>query len=362
MAAVDLATIKNDRKIKKLLGLRIIIVKIASSILMAFGGGAVGREGPIIHIAGSVFRKINDLLPKWWPRVSRKNMIMTGAAAGLAAAFNTPLGGIVFAVEELTKIYLNYFKTAIITAVIISGLTVQSLLGSYLYLGFPAVTNLSSYILFGVLLVALMAGLMGSGMGKIIWLIFKWKSKFKKDYHHIIYLMLGSLTIVSLAYFVNENALGSGKSLMMTTLFTDDKYTHWYMPILRIIGPVLSFTTGASGGVFAPGLSAGASVGSVISGWFTLSPDDTNLMILVGMVAFLTGITRAPFTSAILVLEMTDRNNLILHLMMAGIIANLVSMVIDRHSLYDYLKNQYIKEIQQEEDFEIQKSPAQDKN
>jgi len=174
--------------------------------------------------------------------------------------------------------------------------------------------------------------------------------------------MLGSLTIVSLAYFVNENALGSGKSLMMTTLFTDDKYTHWYMPILRIIGPVLSFTTGASGGVFAPGLSAGASVGSVISGWFTLSPDDTNLMILVGMVAFLTGITRAPFTSAILVLEMTDRNNLILHLMMAGIIANLVSMVIDRHSLYDYLKNQYIKEIQQEEDFEIQKSPAQDKN
>jgi len=187
MAAVDLATIKNDRKIKKLLGLRIIIVKIASSILMAFGGGAVGREGPIIHIAGSVFRKINDLLPKWWPRVSRKNMIMTGAAAGLAAAFNTPLGGIVFAVEELTKIHLNYFKTAIITAVIISGLTVQSLLGSYLYLGFPAVTNLSSYILFGVLLVALMAGLMGSGMGKIIWLIFKWKSKFKKDYHHIIY-------------------------------------------------------------------------------------------------------------------------------------------------------------------------------
>ena len=134
MASVELTNSLQDDKIKKLLSLRIIIVKIISSILMAFGGGAVGKEGPIIHIAGSVFGKVYSFLPPWWPKVSKKNMIMTGAAAGLAAAFNTPLGGIVFAVEELTKVHLNNFRTAIFTAVIIAGLTVQSLLGSYLYL------------------------------------------------------------------------------------------------------------------------------------------------------------------------------------------------------------------------------------
>ena len=349
MASVELTNTLKDDKIRKLLSLRIIIIKIISSILMAFGGGAVGKEGPIIHIAGSVFRKVNSLLPAWWPKVSKRNMIMTGAAAGLAAAFNTPLGGIVFAVEELTKVHLNNFKTAIFTAVIIAGLTVQSLLGSYLYLGFPVVTSLSSYILLGVIIVALISGLMGSGMGKLIWFLFKWKAGFKKEYYHIIYLLLCSLSIITLAYFVNESILGSGKSLMVSTLFTNDKYSSWYMPLLRIFGSVFSFTTGASGGIFAPGLSCGGSIGSVISGWFELNSSETNVMILVGMAAFLTGITRAPFTSAILVLEMTDRNNLILYLMLASIIANLISRLIDKHSLYEYLKVQYLREIMQEE-------------
>jgi len=274
---------------------------------------------------------------------------MTGAAAGLAAAFNTPLGGIVFAVEELTKMHFSNFKAAIFTGVIIAGLTVQSILGSYLYLGFPMVSNVSYTILFGVLLVAIIAGIMGSGMSKLMWHIIKWKSSFKTDRQHISYLLCCSLLIAALAYFVNVSVLGSGKGLLTTTLFSANKYVSWYTPLLRIVGPVLSFTTGSSGGVFAPGLSAGGSIGSVLSSWFGLSDSSTNLMILAGMVAFLTGITRAPFTSAILVLEMTDRNNLILHLMLAAIVANFVSVLVDKHSLYDRLKLQYLDEIMLEE-------------
>src|SRR5258708_23754636 len=102
----------------------------------------------------------------------KKNMIMTGAAAGLAAAFNTPLGGIVFAVEELTKTHISYFKTALFTAVIIAGLTAQALLGPYLYLGYPDVSHLSGYIFLCVLLVAIPAGLVGRLMCQIIFKIF----------------------------------------------------------------------------------------------------------------------------------------------------------------------------------------------
>src|SRR5204862_7590635 len=94
------------------------------------------REGPTIQISGSIFKKINDLLPAWYPKISKRNMIVTGAAAGLAAAFNTPLGGIVFAIEELTKTHFSFFKSALLTGVIIAGLTALHFLEPYLYLGY----------------------------------------------------------------------------------------------------------------------------------------------------------------------------------------------------------------------------------
>jgi H+/Cl- antiporter ClcA len=349
MAAIELATPKYNDKVNKLLSFRIILVKVISSLIMAFGGGVIGREGPTIQIAGSVFRKINEWLPAWWPRISKRNMIMTGAAAGLSAAFNTPLGGIVFAVEELTRTHISYFKTALFTAVIIAGLTAQALLGPYLYLGYPDVSNLSGYIFLCVLLVAIPAGLSGSLMAKWILKIFRWKDSFRFTRQHVLYVVGCALLLASLAFFINERVLGSGKELMTTSLFTQNKYNTWYMPLLRIAGPVFSFTTGASGGVFAPALSAGASIGATISGWLQLSASDTNLLVLSGMVAFLTGVTRTPFTSAILVLEMTDRHNVIFHLMLAGMAASLAAMLIDKHSFYDHLKYQYMHELIKEE-------------
>lgn len=273
---------------------------------------------------------------------------MTGAAAGLAAAFNTPLGGIVFAVEELTKTHISYFKTALFTAIIIAGLTAQGLLGPYLYLGYPTINHLSSYIFFGVVVVAVISGLFGSGMSKLILIILRWKSKFQFKYQHVVFLVSCALIIAGLAFFVDEKVLGSGKDLMAHSLFTSDKYSAWYVPGLRTLGPMISFTTGAAGGVFAPSLSAGASIGSVMAGWLHLTEANSNLLILSGMVGFLTGVTRTPFTSAILVLEMTDRHNVIFHLMLAGMIASLVSFIVDRHSLYDHLKYQYLHEVSHE--------------
>ncbi|HEX3934385.1 MAG TPA: chloride channel protein [Puia sp.] len=350
MASIELATPKYNDRVGRLLSLKVMFVKILSSLVLALGGGVIGREGPTIQVAGSIFRKVNEWLPKWWPKVSKRNMIMTGAAAGLAAAFNTPLGGIVFAVEELTRTHISYFKTALFTAIIIAGLTAQALLGPYLYLGYPDMTGLSGNIIFGVALVAVPAGLMGAGMAKGMLKLFAWKATFKFARQHMFYVIGCALIIAAMAYFVDERALGSGKELMTTSLFTANKYNPWYLPILRTLGSLFSFTTGAAGGVFAPALAAGASIGATISGWMHLTAANTNLLVLSGMVGFLTGVTRTPFTSAILVLEMTDRHNVIFHLMLAGMVASLVSMVIDRHSFYDHLKYQYLREIVGDED------------
>ncbi|MFA5245069.1 MAG: chloride channel protein [Pedobacter sp.] len=348
MAAIDLSAPNRSEVVNKLLGFRIIIVKIISSLIMACGGGAIGREGPTIQISASIFRIVNEKLPTWMPKIAKKNILVTGAAAGLAAAFNTPLGGIVFAIEELTKTHFSFYKTAIFSSVIIAGLTAQGLIGPYLYLGYPQMINISAWVVAPVILVAVIAGISGSGMSKLVLAILRWKSGLKSTRHHVVYIIISALAFAAIAYF-NPVIIGSGKHIMEQVLFTGDKHSTWYNPFLRIIGPVLSFTSGGAGGIFAPALGAGASIGSVIAGWFQLSESNTNLLALTGMVGFLTGVTRSPFTSTILVLEMTDRHSVIFYLILAGMVSSLISVLVDKHSLYDHLKHQYIRDLHREE-------------
>lgn len=349
IAAIELSTPKDNHKVGMLLSIRIIIVKIISSTVLAFGGGVIGREGPTIQIAGSVFRKINSWLPAWWPKVSKRNMVMTGAAAGLAAAFNTPLGGIVFAMEELTKTHISFYKTAIFSAVIIAGLTAETFIGPYLYLGYPDVSDLSIYIFFGVILVAVIAGLAAAVMCKLMLKVMKWRAGLDKQWKMYAFVVVCALIVASMVFVSDESAMNSGKELITRMLFTSDKYANWYTPLFRIIGSLVSFTSGAAGGVFAPALSSGAAIGSVLSKWMALSAANSNMLMLAGMAAFLTGVTRSPFTSAILVLEMTDGHHIIFHLMIAAIAANLMAHFVDKHSLYEHMKHQYIHEINHED-------------
>jgi len=345
MAAVELANPRDNYLIKKLLSFRILLIKVISSFVLVMSGGAIGREGPTIQIAGSIFRKVYEFLPDWWPKVSKKNMILTGAAAGLSAAFNTPLGGIVFAVEELSKTHINYFKTALFTAVIIAGLTAQTLAGSYLYLGYPKTQGVTLWIMFPIIFVSGTAGILSSQLSIAMLKINRWKKKLKTDSSNIIFLIICGLIVAAIAYFLNRDIIGSGKEIIERVLFTDNKQEAWYVPVLRMLGPALAFTSGGAGGIFAPALSTGASLGSVFADLMNLTDNETNVLILAGMVAFLTGITRAPFTSAILVLEMTDRHSLIFHLMLAGMMSSIFSLLVSRHSLYEELKVTFLKEI-----------------
>lgn len=344
MAAIELSTPKYQFLVSRLLSLKIIIIKIFSSLLMVVGGGAIGREGPTIQIAGSIFQIINKLIPGSWPKLSNQSFILTGAAAGLAAAFNTPLGGIVFAIEELAKTHMRFFRTALFSAVIIAGLTAQGLLGSYLYLGYPNVRNLEFSIFFGVAAIAIIAGLLGSLMAKLILQLMKWKKNFSTT-KIVIFILSAGLLMSFTAYYVDDQILGSGKDLMNRTLFTSNKEIAWHTVLTRIIGPIICFNTGAAGGVFAPSLAAGASVGAFFASLFTMTDGNANIIILSGMVGFLTGVTRTPFTSAILVLEMTDRHSVIFHLMLAGMLSNIVAYLIDKESMYERLKKSYIDEV-----------------
>ena len=146
--------------------------------------------------------------------------------------------------------------------------------------------------------------------------------------------------------------MGSGKELMERLLFTSDKSVEWYLPFLRMNGLIATFSFGGAGGVFAPSLSSGASFGALIAQLLQLTGDNANLLILIGMTAFLTGVTRAPFTSAIIIFEMTDRHSIIFFLLLGAVLASLVCNFVTKRAFYDVLKEKYIEKVLIQENIE----------
>lgn len=346
-AAIELSNPRQHLLVRKLLSLRIVVVKLISSLVIILGGGVIGREGPTIQIAASIFKMVNGWLPDWYPKVSKQNMIITGAAAGLASAFNTPLGGIVFAVEELTKTHFNFFKSALLTGVIISGLTALTFLGPYLYIGFPQLDGISIWIMVVIIPVAMLCGWTGAIMCRLMLYIMKQRKRLDKYWKQILFCIVAGSLVATMAYISHGEAAGSGKHLMVRLLFMSDKHLEWYVPILRVLGQAFSFTNGAAGGVFAPALAAGAGIGAVIANFLHLLPSETNLIVLCGMVGMLTGVTRSPFTSCILVIEMTTSHTIIFYIMVAALFASLIAGLVAKHGFYDVLKEQILDELKQ---------------
>ena len=344
MAGIDLSNPIQHQRTGYLLSIRVVIVKVVSSVVLLLGGGVIGREGPTIQVAAAIFRAINRLQPAGWPRLSRQIALVTGGAAGLAAAFNTPLGGIVFVVEELTQIHLSRFRMAVFTAVIIAGLTAQQFLGSYLYLGYPQVTSPHGWYQVLAMAAAAVCGLAGAGFAKILLALSRYRKRFTTLPQQLGWVLVCGLALACLAYVVGPPAVGTGKPLINVLLFKNSGVTPAYLFPVRFVGMVLSYSSGGAGGVFATSLSAGALLGDGVARLAGIAVADRNLIILVSMVGFLTGVVRSPFTAAILVLEMTDRHSAIFQLLLGALLAQAVAALIDPHSLYEHLKHEFARE------------------
>ncbi len=346
MAAVEVA--KDEERSDgswRFLNVRIILVKVLSSIALALGGGAVGREGPTLQIAGSVYRTVHKLLPPFWPKVSRKVMMITGGAAGLSAAFNTPLGGIVFAIEELTRTHIAKFRTAVLSSVILSGMTAQQILGPYLLYGYPKVATVGPSFMYKLLAISAVCGVLGVVACKGILLLDKIRRSIKRWIPQLLFVLVLAFAFAGLVLTFGPYTLGSGDRLMDSYLFDAAPKPQVKDALGRILGSVATMGAGGAGGVFAPALSAGAAIGGLFGSWFGEDRGELNMMILGGMCAFLTGVTRSPFTSAILVLEMTDRHSVIFQLMYASMIASVVAHSIDTKSYYERMKNRLLDQF-----------------
>ncbi len=340
LAKIERASSPHIVAVKFSQNLKLIVVKMLSSIAAVLGGGAIGREGPTIQISAAIFVMFDSLFKKYVRyRCNRESLLIAGGAAGLAAAFNTPLGGVVFAIEELANEHFKNFKGILILTVVTAGYVTQAIIGPYLFLGHPSigpVTALNSLIGLGT---AIIVGLAGSLFGVVLFRTVLATKRLTIP-QRILVAAVVALVMSSMCVMLGPNASGGGGLLIKDLLFQSQSTQNeigWPIAIWRMVGVILTYATGCAGGIFAPSLAAGAALGSVIS--HTFISDNHNLIVVLGMISFLTGVTRSPFTCFILVFEMTDRQAAIMPMLTAALVANIIALFVEKEGLYEKLKN-----------------------
>lgn len=324
--------------IDRLLSIRTGVVKIISSLLCAVGGGAIGREGPTLQICTSIFHFFGQQIRKFAPKTGEHVLVVAGAAAGLASAFNTPLGGIVYAIEELGLVHFHKIRTALISGVIVSGLVAQWILGTYLFLGFPKLSIVNFAFLPVAMLNGALCGIAGAIFGKVLLYLLKRRLSIV-SFSKLAMLTCACGLILAGFAVLDSRIAGPGLGVVNDLLF-HDQFSDIKLILMRFFGTIISYLSGAAGGIFSPSLVVGATIGSYLSTF--VGQDHANLMVLLGMIGFLTGVTRTPFTSFILVLEMTDRHSAIFPMMLASLVAHWVSKFVDKISFYEHVKERYV--------------------
>ncbi len=304
-----------EREIYQMLNLRVALVIALSSVLAIYGSGSLGREGPMVHMAACLFFVVGRMFQRLWPRFEHRSWIVAGAAAGIAAAFNAPLAGVVFVLEELSQQHFHRFKTVVLWAAIVAGVVSQAVSGRYLFLGYPRIGEVPVSSLPWAVLVGLVMGAVAFPFHLMI--SPKFQDRFKGYFRTkaAIAFTVG-LLMAALAYFLHPSSLGGGIHEVNELLF-EGKRADWGMILSRFLGTTLSAIPGTAGGFLAPSLALGGAIGSKIADLTQYASH--NLLVMVGMSAGLSAVIGAPFTAWVIVMEMTDRHSAIFPLMVASL-------------------------------------------
>ena len=312
-------------------------VKIAALLIALLAGASTGREGPTVHIATCVFVGVLLLMRRLAGfQFDMRSAMVTGGAAGLAAAFNTPLAGITFVVEELTVDYFANIKDFVIMAIVIAAIAAKSLYGEYSYFGRlldPGAVPISAPLIIG-----LAGGIAGAFFSTAI-LYGKRKIQGYQDSHKkYLAPILLSACLLLIAKLSGADVLGPGNDAAQ--VLTHGNFGSWaiYFPGAKIAATLLTYWSGIAGGIFAPSLSIGAALGADIGHWMNI-PIASCAMI--GMAAFLSGTIQAPITSFVIIFEMTGHHEMLTPIMLASLMAFMVARLAGAKHLYPTLSQNY---------------------
>jgi H+/Cl- antiporter ClcA len=329
----------------KLVSLRIAFGKIILGSAAVLFGFSTGREGPSVQISASIMHTVGRFLPVI-SRISPHQLLLAGGAAGIAAAFNTPLAGIVFAIEELARQFEQRTNGVMLTAIVIAGMVSTSLQGNYLYFGHLHIESLSSKIVGLVLSSALICGLLGGLFSRtLLWsatitpsLIWDYKKV-----HPVAFAGICGLLISILSYISHGTINGSGYDVTRSMVMQGTTMSWHYAP-MKAFATILSYFSGVPGGIFAPALSIGAGIGNdlqILLG----SAYSPHVIYALCMAGFLGAVTQAPITSAIIVMEMIDGHQMVLSLVAVTLLSSMVSRKLGTplyHTLAEPMKRKVI--------------------
>ncbi len=317
---------------------RFVSLRLSVGKIMMVSGGllaglSIGRQGPSVQVAAGVMLQARRWLS---PRsdITDRELLVAGGAAGIAAAFNTPLGGIVFAIEELSRRIEQRSSGLMLAAIVAAGLVSVSAFGNFSYFGRIHTEALSwwSLLLPGAL-VALACGLLGGLLARLLVVSFTglpdrfcaWRRAFPVRFAAACGFGVALICVVS-----QGAAVGGGHHHTQELLgqAAADANTPLLYTWLKFVSSWLSAWAGAPGGIFGPSLSIGASVGADVAA--LMQSPHLAALIALGMAGFLAAVTQTPITAMIIVMEMTDGHAMVLSLMACALLASLVSRLVTR--------------------------------
>ncbi|HEX4266580.1 MAG TPA: chloride channel protein [Steroidobacteraceae bacterium] len=311
---------------RRLFGLRVIVGKIATSLIGLLGGLTIGREGPTVHIGAAIMAEIRRFYPHRNNAQLERRLLLAGAAAGLSAAFNTPLAGIIFAIEELARDFESRTNGIMITAVVFSGLTSLALAGNYLYFGQINVPqNLGRAFVLPVVLSAVLCGLFGAAFNLALLRWRAWMPNWLialRARRPLLYALALGIVVAALGVGTHGETWGSGYDQARHLLTGATPLSEGYA-VTKWGAMVVTYMAGIPGGLFSPSLSIGAGLAQWVHAAFTWAP--MAAIIALCMTGYLAAVTQSPLTSFVIVMEMTNGTGMVIPMMATALVASRIS-------------------------------------
>lgn len=312
------------------ISLNLSVMKIVLTAAGLLAGLSLGREGPSVQIASGVMHSARRWLSKDSP-IKDAGLILAGGAAGIAAAFNTPLGGVMFAIEELSRRPEDRRSGLLLAAIILAGLMAVSVYGNATYFGTIRVERIGWTLLVPGMVVSILCGIFGGLFARL--LIYSlhttstlWIHRFRRQ-SPLHFAALCGLAIAVIGLATQGATFGSGYAHTRAMLDNTDHLSQVYV-LFKIAATWLTTWAGVPAGIFAPSLAIGAALGNDVASLANYPNAPT--LIALGMAGFLAAVTQAPLTAFIIVMEMVTGHELVLSLMASALIASGLSRLISQ--------------------------------
>ena len=324
---------------------RVFPLKIIATVLTVGLGGSAGREGPIVHVGGSV----GSVVSRWF-RLGEdqvRSLVAAGAGAGIGAAFNAPIAGMLFALEVILGSFATRHMSAIVIASITAAVTSRSLVGEELAISAETyrMENFLELFAYAAMAVAIVV------LGVLFLRALDWMENFasKRERKLGFVRPIGAGLLVAGLVMVEPRLFGTGQEVTNALLNSERIYAvtgegeFWWVLMLLAAGKALAtsltISSGASGGAFMPSLFMGAALGT---GFARLADPlfgfdlQHGAFAVVGMAAMFAVVARAPLTAILIVFEITGARDygLILPLMLTAVLGTFLAERFSPHSVY----------------------------